>query len=70
MYKGSSTSFVYVEKVENQVPRCGMRGGEAEGSHARRRAVVAAVEEEASVEVAAEEIDVNDDRGDRRRAAA
>jgi hypothetical protein len=55
MYKGSSTSFVYVEKVEDQVPRCGMRSGEAEGSHARQRAVVAA-----------EEIDVNDDRGDRR----
>jgi hypothetical protein len=37
MYKGSSISFGYVEKVEDQVPRCGVRGGEAEGSRAWRR---------------------------------
>jgi hypothetical protein len=37
MYKGSSTSFGYVEKVEDQVPRCGVCGEEAEGSRARQR---------------------------------
>jgi hypothetical protein len=44
MYKGSSTSFGYVEKVEDQVPRCGMRGGEAEGSRAWWRAVAVTTE--------------------------
>jgi hypothetical protein len=34
----TSTSFSYVEMVEDQVPRCGVCGGEAEGSHAWRRA--------------------------------
>jgi hypothetical protein len=38
MYKGSSTSFGYVEKVEDQVPQCDVGGGEAKGSRARQRA--------------------------------
>jgi hypothetical protein len=65
MYKGSSTSFGYVEKVEDQVPWCGVHGGEAEGSRARQRAVAVAEEEEAGVEATTEETGIERRRGDR-----
>jgi hypothetical protein len=57
MYKGSSTSFDYVEKVEDQVPRCGVPCVvESDSRGSQRRA--AAAEEEASIESAVEETDV------------
>jgi hypothetical protein len=59
MYKGSSTSFDYVKKVEDQVPRCGVPCvAESDSRGSQRRAAAAAEEEEASIESTVEEIDV------------
>jgi hypothetical protein len=70
MYKGSSTSFDYVEKVEDQVPRCactvGGGGGEpcvAESGGGGSRHKEA--EEVAGVEAAVEETGIERRRGDR-----